>query len=200
MPVEPDGSKTSTEPRDLRCSRECSIRSVLMLAATTGPSHPRMAGTAKPLVLCDWLGPKTITDWADSDASRCLPMCPSTSRLPGNGRDRSAAGTISDRTSPALAQRASLLARSPRARSPGGARCGRRVPIRGPCRARPGPTRSGADRPTPARAASPMAVAVTDAAIMTPLPPPCPAARQNWRGPARQDRGGSIRPWPGRCR
>src|SRR5664280_3418772 len=128
-PVEPDGSKTSTEPRDLRCSRECSIRSVLMLAATTGPSHPRMAGTAKPLVLCDWLGPKTMTDRAGSDASRCLPMRPSTSRLPGNRRDRSAAGTISDRTSPARAQRASL-ARPPRERRPGGGGGGCRLPIR----------------------------------------------------------------------
>jgi hypothetical protein len=51
-----------------------------MLAAITGPSHPKMAGTASPDVLCDCVGPKTITDWDRSEATVWRPTRPKASR------------------------------------------------------------------------------------------------------------------------
>ena len=73
-PVTPVGSKQWTRPTVDRCPTVCSSRSPFTLAATTGPVHPRMAGTANPVVLCDWVGPNTMTDWARSAATRRRPM------------------------------------------------------------------------------------------------------------------------------
>ena len=43
-------------------------RSLFTLAATTGPRHPRMAGTARLVVLPLWVGPTTTSDCAGSAA------------------------------------------------------------------------------------------------------------------------------------
>ena len=85
-PVTPIGSKQWTDPWVDRWAMVWSSRSPFTLAATTGPSHPRMAGTAKPLVLRDWVGPNTRTDCDRSAATRRLPTEPSTSRPAGGGR------------------------------------------------------------------------------------------------------------------
>ncbi len=115
-----------------------SIRSVFTLAATTGPLHSRRAGTAKPDVLWDWVGPKTMTDWARSAATRRFPARPST-RRPGGGT-RPVRPTVSARRSPGAAHRAGDLGRgrpgpgSDRGRDPaareGGAGVGCRIGTR----------------------------------------------------------------------
>ena len=61
-PVEPLGSKHTTSPQCWRQAMVSRTRSVFTLVATTGPSQPRMAGMAKPVVFRLWVGPKTTTD------------------------------------------------------------------------------------------------------------------------------------------
>jgi hypothetical protein len=79
-PVAPEGSKHWTVPTVARWAAVWSMRSVLTLDATTGPGHSRMAGTASPDVLWDWVGPKTMSDWARSAATSRVPATPSTRR------------------------------------------------------------------------------------------------------------------------
>ena len=46
------------------------IRSGLTQAASTGPSHSRMAGMVRPLDFWLWVGPRAITAWSGWAATR----------------------------------------------------------------------------------------------------------------------------------
>lgn len=69
-PVEAVGSMHQTRPRSLRCFLVAKRRSPFTLAATTGPSHARMAGIANAVVFPLCVGPTTTTDWVRSAANR----------------------------------------------------------------------------------------------------------------------------------
>ena len=56
IPVEPVGSMHQMRPRSFRRVRVSRRRSLLTLAATTGPSQPRIAGTASAVVFPLWVG------------------------------------------------------------------------------------------------------------------------------------------------
>ena len=99
-PVELLGSKHTTSPQCWRQAMVSRTRSVFTLAATTGPSHPRMDGMANPVVFRLWVGPKTTTDCEGSAANVVRPDRPST-RRPGAG-----VLIVSGRRSGARAQRA----------------------------------------------------------------------------------------------
>src|SRR6185437_4158528 len=75
-PVVWPGSKHQTVPHRRRQAMVSRTRSVLTLAATTGPSQPRMAGTARAVVLPLWVGPTTATDCARSAATTIRPGRP----------------------------------------------------------------------------------------------------------------------------
>ena len=75
-----------TRPRSLRRSRVARRRSLFTLAATTGPSQARIAGTASAVVFPLWVGPTTTTDWARSAttrAGRTRPWTVPRARRPG---------------------------------------------------------------------------------------------------------------------
>src|SRR3984885_7623202 len=80
--------------------------SVFTLVAITGPRQPRMAGTTSALVLPDWVGPNTTTDWARSAATRWRPDRPRTMRPGLDAAIGSSAGTNSGRRSRRRAHRA----------------------------------------------------------------------------------------------
>ena len=61
-PLVPVGSMHHTRPRQARSFLVWLRRSLFTLAASTGPRHPRMAGTARLVVLPLWVGPTTTTD------------------------------------------------------------------------------------------------------------------------------------------
>ena len=148
-PVTPDGSKQWTAPWVDRWPTVSSRRSPFTLAATTGPSQPRMAGTANPLVLWDWVGPNTSTDWARSAASRRRPTVPTTSRPVGGAPVRPR--TASAPRSAGRAHRAARWVRSgydPRPGTRRGRRGGRGPPGRG------NPATATAAAPTARAAAS----------------------------------------------
>ena len=69
-PVDPVGSMHQMRPRSLRWRRVERKRSLLTLAATTGPSQDRIAGMASAVVFPLCVGPTTTTDWAGSAATR----------------------------------------------------------------------------------------------------------------------------------
>ena len=85
--VESVGSIHHTRPRRLHVPSVWCNKSLLTLAATTGPRQPRMAGTASRVVLPLCVGPTTTSDWAGSAATtpaRTRPGdTPSTSRPGG---------------------------------------------------------------------------------------------------------------------
>ena len=88
-PVDRVGSMHHTWPRPARCCRVCRRRSLLTLAASTGPSHPNMAGTARALVFPLWVGPTTTNDCAGSATTRAggpPPAVEPKPRRPGCGR------------------------------------------------------------------------------------------------------------------
>jgi len=68
-PTDPEGSMHQMRPRSLRCFWVARKRSLFTLAATTGPSQARIAGTARAVVFPLWVGPTTTTDWARSAAT-----------------------------------------------------------------------------------------------------------------------------------
>ena len=68
VPVQPVGSMHHTRPRRARAPSVWRSRSLFTLAARAGPRHPRMAGTARLVVLPLWVGPTTTRDWARSAA------------------------------------------------------------------------------------------------------------------------------------
>ena len=75
-----------TRPNRARVALVWRSRSPFTLAATTGPRHPRMAGTARLVVLPLWVGPTTTTDWAVSAAM------PAQARRTGEGAEEEAPG------------------------------------------------------------------------------------------------------------
>ena len=88
VPVAPVGSMHHTRPRRAHGPSVPRRRSLLTLAATTGPRQPRMAGTARLVVFPLWVGPTTTSDWAVSAAipeSRAAPGTAPRSRRPGGG-------------------------------------------------------------------------------------------------------------------
>ena len=114
-PVAPVGSMHHTWPRRALVPNVWRRRSLLTLAASTGPRHPRIAGTAKLVVLPLCVGPTTTSDWAGSAArpvSRARPGCTPRSRRPGGAPS---AATRSGRRSRHRAQRAPAVgpARAP---------------------------------------------------------------------------------------
>ena len=75
MPTAPDprclsGRRSSRRPSPARHGWQRAARSPLTEVATTGPSHSKMAGTARPVVLPDWVGPSTRTECRASVAMR----------------------------------------------------------------------------------------------------------------------------------
>src|SRR6516225_6356910 len=83
--ADPVGSNTQVRPRRARGSRVKPTRSAFTDVATTGPSHSKRAGMARPVVLPDCVGPRTSTEWRASVARRPRPRRPgrpSTSRPP----------------------------------------------------------------------------------------------------------------------
>ena len=121
-PLDPVGSMHHTRPNRARVAFVWRSRSPFTLAATTGPRHPRMAGTARLVVLPLCVGPTTTTDWAVSAATperRAAPGRAPRRRRPAGGRS---AFTTSGRRSRRVAQRAPR--RAPR--RPGS--CGRVPP------------------------------------------------------------------------
>ena len=88
VPVVPAGSRHQRVPSPRRHRCVAARRSVFTLAASTGPGHDRIAGTASPLVLPLWVGPTTATEAAGSVKSRCRENPPETApraRRPGPG-------------------------------------------------------------------------------------------------------------------
>ena len=146
-PVQPVGSIHQTWPRRWRAATVSRNRSLFTLAATTGPRHPRMAGTARLVVLPLWVGPTTTSDCAGSAATPTLRVRPG--RTPRRSRPT---GGVRAPTS--------------------NVRRSRRRPQRAPRRAPPGPLRrcSSCDPSRyeiPATSAPPSATGSTTAA--TPL-------------------------------
>ena len=87
-PVHPVGSMHHTRPRRAHDPSVSRSRSLLTLAATTGPRQPRMAGTARLVVFPLWVGPITTSDCAVSAAipeRRAAPGTAPRSRRPGGG-------------------------------------------------------------------------------------------------------------------
>ncbi len=138
VPVQPVGSMHHTRPRRARTPSVWRSRSLFTLAASTGPHHPRMAGTARLVVLPLWVGPTTTSDWARSAAmpgGRTRPgTTPRSSRPPGGVPALTSNGCRSRR----LAQRAP-----------------RRVTLRR------GPGRAPSRYDRPARSAPPSAIGST---------------------------------------
>ena len=151
-PLHPVGSMHHTRPPRARTPSVSRRRSLFTLAATTGPRQPRMAGTARLVVLPLWVGPTTTSDCAGSAATpegRAPGSSPSRSRPAGGG----CAPTSNARRSRRAAQRAP-----------------RRAPRRGP--PRPDPNRPPPGYAMPASRAPPRATGTT--AEATPLMPPSP--------------------------
>jgi len=168
--------------------------------------------------LWDWVGPKTMTDWARSVATSFLPVRPSTRRPAGGGDPARRDDSTSDPRSPGVAQRAAGPPRRPHrlrpvhlvrparpdaaaclppasgrggTRRPGGGRDGRRVPKREPSpEPRPQPKRSDPSTPAPTKADTPVIDASTEDTLTAVHRAPAVVAVLRRRTP----------PWPGPCR
>ncbi len=93
MAVAPVGSMHHTVPRAERVPKVWCNRSLLTLAATTGPGQSTMAGTARQVVFPLCVGPTTTTECAGSAATVARP------NTPGNVPSTSRPGTRSPRNS-----------------------------------------------------------------------------------------------------
>jgi hypothetical protein len=67
-------------PTSARTSIVSRRRSVLTLVASTGPSHSRIAGIARPVVLPACVGPMTSVEWSGSQQTSFRPRRPSVTR------------------------------------------------------------------------------------------------------------------------
>ena len=150
-PCSRSGRCTTPGPAGCTAPSVWRSRSLFTLAASTGPRHPRMAGTARLVVLPLWVGPTTTRDWARSAASPPSRTTPGDTPEERAGRaearpPRPAAGAGRGRRGPARARGAS----APRA----GARCRARSRVRDPASSAP-PSATGNDgrRRDPPRAA-----------------------------------------------
>ena len=105
-PVQPVGSMHHTRPRRARAPSVWRRRSLLTLAATTGPRQPRMAGTARLVVFPLWVGPTTTRDWARSAATPAGRTTPGTTPRRSRPVGGASALTRSGRRFRRVAQRA----------------------------------------------------------------------------------------------
>ena len=119
-PVQPVGSMHHTRPRRARAPSVRRRRSLLTLAATTGPRQPRMAGTARLVVFPLCVGPTTTRDWARSAATPAGRTTPGTTPRRSRPEGGASALTRSGRRSRRFAQWAPRGAR----RRPGLVHCG----------------------------------------------------------------------------
>ena len=142
------GRRPSTARAASARPRVAAARSSLTDVAITGPRHSSMAGTASPVVLPDWVGPTTSTEWRASVASRP----PGSTRAAGTA-GRAPAGTIGRRRRPA--------ALGDPARSPSGRHLAHWAP---PGHRAPAPGHRGAEPPPAGR----RPVVRTRAAVATP--------------------------------
>ena len=149
-PVLPVGSMHHTCPWRARVPNVLRRRSLLTLAASTGPRHPRIAGTARLVVFPLWVGPITTRDCAVSAArpvSRATPGNTPRRRRPAGAPS---AATRSGRKSRRLAQRAPRMPSRGRALSPLVAPCHERPAKSAPPSASGRTTSGRLDTPYPA--------------------------------------------------
>ena len=105
-PVAPVGSMHHTWPSRARVPSVWRRRSLLTLAASTGPRQPKMAGTAKLVVFPLCVGPITTRDWAGSAARPVRRATPGTTPRSSRPAGGFSGATRSGRRSPRRAQRA----------------------------------------------------------------------------------------------